>query len=258
MKTEAALKGTTMLARILIAPTCALALAGSAAAADLPLGPPPPAAPIFTWGGFYLGGQIGYAWGADNSQLTVLSGPLGGGFLPPAYVSSAVSPAGAIGGVHIGHNWQVNQWVLGLEGEVDGTSLNKGIQPTSYLLSNTRSPVQGNIRGRIGIAFDHILVYATGGGAYAAILNAYNVLGAQGNFRTTRSGWTVGGGVEYAVDNHWSVRAEYRYSDFGYFYDGPAVFPQVFESHHWTENQVKAGFSYKFGASAPAVIAAKN
>lgn len=126
-----------------------------------------------------------------------------------------MSPQGLIGGVHIGNNWQVSQFVFGLEGEVDGTALSKTIAPAFQFSSRTRSPVQGSLRGRVGVAFDHALLYATGGVVYAAILNSYSVLGANDNFRTTRSGWTVGGGIKYALNNNWSVRAEYRYSNFG-------------------------------------------
>ena len=75
----------------------------------------------------------------------------------------------------------------------------------------------------------------------------------------TRSGWTVGGGLEYAITNNWSVRAEYRYSDFGGFNDfsAKALFPNSFVRHHLTENQVQAGFSYKFDSFAPAPVVAK-
>jgi len=244
-----------MSTRLLLASTCALALAGPAAGADLPAAPPPPPAPIFTWAGVYLGAQVGYAWGSDKGYISGL-GPLGP-TVQSVSIASAVSPQGVIGGVHIGHNWQVNQFVFGLEGEVDGTTLNKTIQPAVYFSSRTRAPVQGSIRGRVGVAFDRTLLYATGGLVYAAILNSYSVLGAQNDFRTTRSGWTVGGGIEYAVTNNWSLRAEYRYSNFGFFYDGPVFSPSIFQGHRWTENQVKAGFSYKFTSAPPAAVVAK-
>jgi outer membrane immunogenic protein len=245
-----------MLTRSLLASACTLALVGVAAAADLPVTPPP--VPVFTWTGVYLGGQIGYAWAKDNGNLWNY-GPLGGTVVPAAFVSSATSPDGVIGGAHIGYNWQVNQWVLGLEGDVDGTSLRKTILPVSYVSSTTNLFVQGAILGRVGYAFDHLLLYATGGGTYGAIHNTYNVLnslGQVGSFQTARSGWTVGGGLEYAVNNNWSVRAEYRYSNFGFFYDSPIVY-FISESHHWTENQVKVGFSYKFTSAPSTAVAAK-
>lgn len=244
-----------MSTRLLLASTCALALVAPAAGADLPAAAPPPPAPVFTWAGVYLGGQVGYAWGADKGYISGL-GPLGP-TVQSVSITSSASLQGLIGGIHIGNNWQVNQFVFGLEGEVDGTTLSKTIAPTVYFSSRTRSPVQGSIRGRAGIAFDRTLLYATGGLVYAGILNSYSVLGANDNFRWTRSGWTVGGGIEYALNNNWSVRAEYRYSNFGFFYDGQVVYPGIFQGHRWTENQVKAGFSYKFVSSAPPAVVAK-
>jgi outer membrane immunogenic protein len=242
-----------MFTRLLLATTSTLALVGFAAAADLPVTPPP--VPVFTWTGVYLGGQIGYAWAKDNGNLSN-QGRLGPVIVPSAFASSASSSQGVLGGAHIGYDWQVNQWVLGLRGEVDGTSLRKTVQPVSYVTSTTNLFIQGAILGRVGYAFDHVLVYAIGGGTYGAIHNSYKVLGQPDSFPTARSGWTVGGGIEYAVNNNWSVRAEYRFSDFGSFTDNPIVY-FVSESHHWTENQVKAGFSYKFTPAPPAAVVAK-
>ena len=114
------MKDTVMLRRILLASVAAFGLAGSAFAADLPSRAPPPIyvppAPIFTWTGLYLGGHIGYAW--DNNNLT------GWG---PYYAFSGVNyaPSGVIGGAHVGYNLQLSQFVIGLEGDVDGTSQSK-------------------------------------------------------------------------------------------------------------------------------------
>lgn len=242
-----------MFTRLLLASTSTLALVGFAAAADLPVTPPP--VPIFTWTGVYIGGQIGYAWAKDNGNLSN-QGPLGGTIVPSAFVSSTSNSQGVLGGAHMGYNWQINQWVLGLEGEVDGTSLRKTVLPVSYVSSTTNLFIQGSILGRLGYAFDRVLVYATGGGTYGAIHNSYNVLGQVGSFPTARSGWTVGGGIAYAVNDNWSVRAEYRFSNFGFFYDTPIVY-FISQTHHWTENQVKVGFSYKFTPTPPVAVVAK-
>jgi outer membrane immunogenic protein len=76
--------------------------------------------------------------------------------------------------------------------------------------------------------------------------------------RATVTG-TVGGGLDYAVTNNWSIRGEYRYSDFGRFNDFPfSLLASVpLARHHLTENQVQAGFSYKFTPFAPAPVVAK-
>lgn len=242
-----------MLERFLLSSTCSLALTAAVAAADISEAPPP--IPLFTWGGFYLGGQIGYAWGHDNGQLGNF-GPLGPVTVPVAVASSSTNPNGVLGGAHIGYNWQINQWVLGLEGDVDGADLRQGIQPLPYASATTNLFLQGAILGRVGYSFDHILVYATGGGAFGAIHNTYDVTGFPASYRTTRSGWTVGGGVEYAINDNWLVRAEYRHTDYGFFYDSPIIY-FLNDTHHWTTNQVQAGLSYKFGSPATAPVVAK-
>jgi outer membrane immunogenic protein len=252
--------------QILLASVGAIAIAGSAFAADLPYrGPPPvylPPPPIFTWSGLYVGGQIGYAWGTHRVDVDDPTGTI--------FDSVSSSPNGVIGGAHIGYNLQIGQWVAGLEGTVDGTSASgNAFVPNNGITVTTRSTVQGSIRARAGIAFDRVLIYATGGVAFADITNLYNdttgftttIPGTSESISQTRAGWTVGGGLEYALTNNWSVRAEYRYSDFGHFANFPFTgFPPagpLSVSGHLTENQVQAGFSYKFTSNAPAPVVAK-
>jgi outer membrane immunogenic protein len=244
-----------MLKKLLLASVGAAALAGPALGADLaPVAPPP----AFTWTGFYLGGQVGYGWGEDSSNVW-LSGPLGALKFPATSGSASTQTQGVIGGVHLGYNWQLNQFVLGLEGRADGTSINKFTQPVASLAYNvsTSSPIQGSLVGRVGYAFDRTLFYVIGGGGYGWIHNKYTILNSEGDFSTTRSFWTVGGGIEYAISDNWLVRAEYRHSDFGYFYDGTIIFPKVFQSHKWTQNDVQIAFSYKWAAAAPVGVVAK-
>jgi outer membrane immunogenic protein len=244
--------------QILLASAGAIAIAGSASAADLrppPVYLPPP--PIFTWSGIYIGGQVGYAWGSDpiDEVDTV--------FDHNAFFND--KPNGVIGGAHLGYNLQIAQWVVGLEGSVDGTSLHgtrTSAGPLPVTMS-TRPDVQGSIRGRVGVAFDRVLIYGTGGAAFSGITNNYS-LGFPSflseSDTKTRTGWTVGGGLEYAVTNNWSIRAEYRYSDFGRSPDFPfssITFGNVSFTHHLTESQVQAGFSYKFTPFAPAPVVAK-
>jgi outer membrane immunogenic protein len=148
----------------------AIALAGPTLAADLPVQPAVYAPPPFSWTGLYLGGQIGYAWGNNNASL----------FFPTVLLSSLYfnnSPQGVIGGAHVGYNLQINQWVLGVEGSVDGTSLSKGVFLSAAgtpATITTRAEDQGSIRARAGIAFDRALIYATGGAAFTGIANNYS------------------------------------------------------------------------------------
>lgn len=260
-----------MYRKLLLASAGAIVLTGSAAmAAEPPVYLPPP--PVFTWTGVYLGGQIGYAWGTDNVSLSANN--------PTKFVDGTFDSdlQGVIGGAHVGYNLQINQWVLGLEGSVDGTSLSNTVTPTFFgnipavtgITEETSSDIQGSIRGRVGVAFDRVLLYATGGVAFGDFNTNYAnssklkflPAGANSSFSNTRVGWTVGGGIEYALTNNWLVRGEYRYTDFGHFADAP--FGNSFTGgwaatadHHVTQNQVQLGFSYKFDVFAPLPVVAK-
>ncbi|MEJ0096243.1 MAG: outer membrane protein [Methylocella sp.] len=261
-----------MFNRILMASVGAVALAGSAFAADLPSRAPPPVylppVPIFTWTGFYIGAQVGYAWGTSNGNIGDNFGD---------FSSLSVSNSGVIGGGHVGYNLQLNQFVVGLEGSVDGSSLSKtfsgfvsenGIFPgfAPPVTVHSSVDVMGSVRGRLGYAWDRVLIYATGGVAFAGVNSSISTPFGFDSASSTRVGWTVGGGLEYAITNNWSIRAEYRYSDFGHttvFASNSFNFPLLasvgaFANRHTTENQVQAGVSYKFDTFAPpAPIVAK-
>ena len=213
-----------MLRKILMSTVVVFGAMGAASAADLPSTKAPPAyippPPLFTWTGVYIGGQVGYMWSGSSD----------------AY---GYSPNGVVGGGHVGYNYQMGQFVAGLEGDVNGSSYNGGFGGYS-----TNENIDGSIRGRLGVAWDRALLYATGGAAFAGITNDY--LGT--SLSHTRVGWTIGGGVEYALDNNWSVRAEYRYTDYGTYYDFPGG---VAAYNHDSDNRVQIGFSYKFDMFAP-------
>lgn len=256
--------------QFLLASVGAIAITGSAFAAE-PLPLPPPPIPIFTWTGLYVGAQAGYAWDRDTVDVTSAT-PGVPSF--PFVTTSSDSPSGFIGGIHLGYNKQINQWVIGFEGTVDGTTIGSGLTfPFFNDLINTagigslstRSDVQGSIRVRAGVAFDRVLIYATGGAAFAGITNFYESsfpIFLQESDSKTRTGWTVGGGLQYAITNNWSIRAEYRYSDFGHTIDYPfatiiSPFSILSVQHHVTQNQVQFGLSYKFDTMAPVPVVAK-
>jgi outer membrane immunogenic protein len=190
---------------------------------------------VLTWDGFYLGGQIGGGWATDKiSESTA--------FVPPLTGSASLGETGTIGGAHAGYNWQFGSMVTGLEGDFEGTSQRKSSNcliadagagnaapgtcfPSALDFSfRTALPWQGSARVRLGYAFDNVLVYGTGGVAIADIATRYTQSfpgAAIGNgsqsFDQTAVGFTVGGGLEYAITPNWSARAEYRFSDFGKF-----------------------------------------
>jgi opacity protein-like surface antigen len=230
----------------------------------------PRAAAGLSAAGIYIGGQIGYAWGAGNFNETLID-PVTGTLIN---TSVGGKPNGVIGGAHVGYNLQINQWVIGLEGTVDGTSLSNtavAFFPVAFrgstLTAQTTADIQGSIRGRLGIAWDRVLIYGTGGVAFGgfntdvsiAAPNARVPFFASRNFSNTRVGWTAGGGIEYAITNNWSIRTEYRFSDFGTVREGLG-FPAggFFNAHRrLQQNQVQVGFSYKFDTWAPTPVVAK-
>jgi len=263
---------------------------------DLPShkgGPVLPAAYAANWTGFYLGGQAGYGWG-DNHGAYNFSTPIG--FVTPVGVvgSGALShdAQGVIFGAHGGYNRQFeSDLVLGLEASIDGATLMRretvgatnANADQAVLTSMVQSDIQGSLRGRAGYAFGRLLPYVSGGvalghfgtqsdlaggasstpGAY--LPPTYVGFATHGLQWTTRLGWTVGGGAEWAVSDHWSIRGEYRYSEFGPVSDTPTVAsPATLYAggRRLDQNQVQFGASYKFGdpllvpVAAP-VLAAK-
>jgi outer membrane immunogenic protein len=244
-----------MLRKLLLSSAAATAMLGSAMAADLPSRKAPPVAfvppPVFTWTGFYIGGHVGYGWENVRERGFVTGVP---------FYDFRYNAQGVVGGGHVGFNWQVNQFVFGMEGDVDGNGIRRTVSnpfffPFPTNVTTYRAGVGGSIRGRIGVAFDRALFYATGGVAFQdfRITNGYGFgLGIDGVYNTTRAGYTVGGGIEYAFTNNWLVRVEYRYSDYGTFNNASTIAPGLFYRERIRDNRVVGGLSYKFDWAAPA------
>jgi outer membrane immunogenic protein len=224
----------------------------SAQAADMPLKARPMATEAFNWGGCFVGGSLGYAWARDSDTETFTATGLLSGSSP---TDSANANGVKLGG-YLGCNWQVGgPWVIGAEGDLEWANLrgtatfpNSGPPSDFY---DTRINDQSSFRGRIGYALEpRLLLYATGGVAFAS-LTEHDVLAATGAFTdnsATRTGWTLGAGLDYALTNQWIGRIEYRYANFGTFSYNTAVFgPPLFtESHRTTENAFRVGLAYKF------------
>jgi outer membrane immunogenic protein len=245
-----------MIRSTFLAAASSFVLGSVAIAADLPAtkGPPiyTPPPPVFSWTGFYIGGQVGYEWGS-TSEDPVYNGvliPLAGPVAPFSHSSGGVT-----GGGHIGYNFQINQFVIGVEADENGSTYEgSGLLPNGFRLeARERTPLDGSVRGRVGVTFDRALLYATGGlavGAFDTTL-LYPTLGDNlGSASPVRLGWTVGGGIDYAIDNNWAVRVEYRYTDYGRFAENyDSGFYTV--NYHPTDNRVQAGFSYLFNPPPP-------
>ena len=200
------------------ASVAALMVATGAQAADLShpsvYKAPPAPMPAWSWTGFYVGGTLGAVAGHDGvsndpaSLTTYLDNPIN------------ISSTGLIGGLEAGYNWQISQVVLGIEGDVSWSSLNQS-GTASTLISKTgtfssRLDELSTIRGRLGWAFDRALLYGTGGVAFADLKDQF----ADPDFPLTATpgssltGWTAGGGIEYALTDHWTAKAEYLHVGF--------------------------------------------
>jgi outer membrane immunogenic protein len=259
-----------MIRSVLLAAISSALLGSVAMAADLPSekGPPvyaPPPPPVFSWTGVYIGAQVGYEWGQLSSTVV---GPFG------AVRNPTIDYQGVVGGGHVGYNYELGSLggflpglggtgggiVVGLEGDVNGSGVTgSGIDGLGVDFGRERTQVDASIRGRLGLAFDRVLVYGTGGVAFASIQHSVtDFAGFDESHTTGRVGWTAGGGVEYAIDNNWSARVEYRYTNYGsygVFYSAlafPAAGVVPFNLHvRDTDNRVQAGFSYKFDEAPP-------
>ena len=210
----------------LIAVTAAL-LPQLGAAADLqaPVYKAPPAPIVaYSWTGCYLGIEGGGGWGHSDQ---IANGPVGFG----STTGGGYDVSGGLVGGTAGCNYQINRWVLGIEGDmswadVSGTALNA--PPfTAGTVVGTREHWLGTARGRVGFTpIDHWLLYATGGFA-AADVKATIATAAVGSFSDTqtRTGWTAGLGVETAFWDRWTAKLEYLHVEFSsqpYFTPSPA------------------------------------
>ena len=236
--------------RLLLASVALAALAGQAIAADLPSSKSAPVytpepLPVFSWTGFYLGVE----GGGDFRQYKDTFG---------GYTID--KDAGLVGGV-LGYNWQVNNFVLGLEG--DAAALlggDKAFTPNGTPIYNNtfNSDYAAAIRGRVGVAFDRALLYAAGGVAFGDTKVSYSTVGVPGaSYTTSRTGYTIGAGVDYAFTPNWIGRIEYRYVDLGkggyYNYNNYYLNDGV----KTDSSEVLLALMYKFGAPTPAPVAAK-
>jgi outer membrane immunogenic protein len=263
----------------LVAGVAALSIlaAGAASAADLPSRRGPVAAPVFlppafTWTGVYVGVNAGYAFRADDNAST--TGTPGFQALIPGGIAPGnlkVGGDGFIGGAQIGYNYQINQFVLGIETDIQyvdnkggSTFIGNPVLGTQLRTSaDSELSYLGTLRARIGFTpYDRFLIYATGGLAYGEVKSNASVSGVQaaalgwsGSKSDVKFGWTVGAGAEYALTNNWTLKGEYLYYDLGKSNVTTAAnaaaagaVPGVayFNKAENTGHIVRAGLNYKF------------
>jgi outer membrane immunogenic protein len=261
-------------------------MAAAAAAADMPVpdakAPPPPE---FSWTGLYVGGNAGWLQLEDNGFPYCLT-PTGAMQGPGCDIvpGGQMGANGFFGGGQAGYNWQAGKLVLGIEADMQGTSLkasenipgpfaivapfpiNTG--PSNFTATESVTWL-GTLRGRFGVAFDRLLIYMTGGLAMGGVdvTQAHNFpsVGVQypSNTSRTLNGWTFGGGVEWAFLDRWSIKAEGGYYDLGTISTVSAAVPtlgggsfllgKTFETRGAF---ARGGINFKLWEPAPPVTAA--
>jgi outer membrane immunogenic protein len=224
----------------------------AAQAADLTYEPAPVAAPeVFNWTGFYIGVHGGVAAGDFKY-------PINAGDFDDISVNGELEQdaSGGFGGVQVGYNWQFNQnWVVGIEADIAASSYQGKISGNfnGYgAEAGTEVEWFGTVRGRLGYAFDNLLLYGTGGFAYGDVKSSIsgNIIG---NFdestSETATGWTLGAGFEYGITKNITLKTEYLYVDLGSqslldINDPEFGFVNVESETKF--HTLKAGLNYKF------------
>lgn len=233
---------------------------GAVSAADLPSGKHLPMAPplpsFFNWTGFYAGVQIGHAWGQDTTKEFFSAGrvPVRSDYI---YDYSADS---LVGGGHLGFNYQMGALVLGVEGDLEATNASGGFNDPGGRPGPTIDPGgivrvkqdwQGSVRARLGYAFDRLMVYGSGGVSFSrfeySYFNPFPLVNAGEGGKFSRTGWTVGGGANYAMSDRIIVGLDYRYTDYGRFdYVARSAFLGLTAEQNPRTHAVRASVAYKF------------
>jgi outer membrane immunogenic protein len=218
--------------------TLAAVIATPAFAADMPLkAPPPPPPAAFSWTGCYIGPNIGGKWADTSGETDVGPAPATTGpggtapaTAPGAFAFGHATDGSFMGGGQIGCNYQQNQWVFGVEGDVDAQSwsVSRAVTPATATFPfipgdnfSATSHWQASFRGRIGYAWDRWMLYATGGLGLTEVRANTDFIPV-GIFPATvvsdsktLAGATLGGGLEYAFTNNVSIGVEGRYTWYG-------------------------------------------
>ncbi len=276
-----------MIKKLLLASAATALLTGAASAADLPRRAAPPPVftpvPVFTWTGAYFGINAGYAFDASSRTNNTFAVPFP--YAAPGTVASFRnrSQDGFSGGGQIGYNWQLTPGsgvVIGVEADAQyldfGRNRNNafvsGAVAPGYYLTDPRGLSSldffGTVRGRLGYAFDRTLVYGTGGFAYGSGSADRSFGGFAGN-DSFRTGYAVGGGIEYALptdsflnffrSNAVTLKVEGLYVNLdrntrnqgAFVINAANNFPVVYNNIGRRDDEfavIRAGLNYKFGS----------
>lgn len=216
--------------RTLLASAAALLIAAPALAADLPSRQSAPAPfvapPMFTWTGFYAGVNAGWS----QNQTDVTNRGFTGAAAAGAYPSFSTGNRNSfVGGFQAGYNQQFGNFVAGVEADINWLGNRRGTGSAAIAglpgivttaTGSSRLDWLGTLRGRAGVAFDRVLIYGTAGLAFGAPENRLTISNGGvvthfGSKDETKVGWTIGGGLEYAILDNVTLRGEYLYYDLG-------------------------------------------
>jgi outer membrane immunogenic protein len=239
-----ALVGTTILG---------LGLATAASAADLAVKAPLYKAPVtlpFSWTGCYVGAEGGGIWGRSKDTA---ADPTRSDYGLP--INNGFDLSGGLAGGTVGCNYQISNWVFGVENDISWTNATGSAADISGFntaaTSQTSEKWLDTLRGRLGYAWDRVLFYGTGGAAFAGTAVQVCNPASCVNDSQNRTGWAAGAGIEYAPWDHVTLKLEYLHADFGTTsYINPSV-PNsigtfVTRDVPLTNDLVRAGVNYKF------------
>ncbi|MBN6823681.1 outer membrane protein [Methylobacterium radiotolerans] len=275
-----------MIKKLLLASAATALLTGAASAADLPRRAAPPPVftpvPVFTWTGAYFGINAGYAFDASSNNTNSFGVPAPYGNGTTAFFSQR-NQEGFTGGGQVGYNFQFTPGsgiVVGVEADAQyldfGRSRNNaflvGPLAPGYYVTDPRGLSSldffGTVRGRVGYAFDRVLFYGTGGFAYGSGSADRSFGGFAGN-DSFRTGYAVGGGIEYALptdsflnffrSNAVTLKVEGLYVNLdrntrnqgAFVINAANNFPVVYNNIGRRDDEfavIRAGLNYKFGS----------
>jgi outer membrane immunogenic protein len=268
-------------------------LGNAAQAADMPLKAPPPPAPVmYNWTGFYIGAHVGGAWlGNGNDRFDGVNNCIDATGVCFDNNGFGRNNGRFIGGGQIGYNYQVNQFVWGIEGQISGVASNNDDQACGFFTfegvrdslfrCRDRSGWLATVAARLGVTFGQTgnwLLYVKGGGAFAdanfglrfrddcaAVATIAAICAAStgvvfNNNNNTRSGWMFGVGLEYGAWGNWSWKLEYDLMEFGHrdlVFDNVILGSRLIHDVDFDRqiNVVKFGLNYHFAPAAAPVAA---
>jgi outer membrane immunogenic protein len=201
------------------------------------------------WAGPYVGLLAGYGTGTSR-----FSGINSGGKIRKDAAFSEGDLKGATMGGYAGANFQLKSFVFGVEGDLNWSAFKGSSTVTDYFIATDTADMNarnyGTLRGRVGYAFDRFLPYFTGGLYWSQTDMTLNESGSLIRRQSDSSGWVVGGGLEVALTNHWSIKGEYLHAQLSPKYqidkldDGTPIGDVIETSAH--EDIFRAGVGYHF------------